>query len=423
MVDVPFPDLCNEGESATDHQKGLVASIQDTYFGNIDDSYENSEYLKSSVNKDEESLNRCLEISEVCSEYFSSEVWPLFTNNCLPGIPPLITLPKKMSSGRFEIRFRIPVKGGVCSLLSAVMTRLLGDNVEDYIQLLGKIATVIADLHSHNLVLGDFCADTIYIEKFTTPTELLIKVWIVSLANIHVLQPSAHKEIQHIQSSPPQQREARRRAAPEVVKMGLYSRSSDVFCFARLMWWVFNTLSEDRASQIVDSSPSDPLKTISDSEIYETISSVNAPSLLKRPRVCPTDTYSLMEQCWRPRRSERPSMSVLQEHLTKKEGLSFLENYEAQNDNFMKYPTTLVFPKEEYDESTSIGSASTSFSGSSSLSSSRKNSATCNTEQLLSIPQTALENPSSTFFGEAAMLSSSPSLPSLRPSQVRFPVT
>lgn len=103
----------------------------------------------------------------------------------------------------------------------------------------------------------------------------------------------------------------------------------------------------------------------------------------------------------------------------RKEGLSFLENYEAQNDNFMKYPTTLVFPKEEYDESTSIGSASTSFSGSSSLSSSRKNSATFNTEQLLSIPQTALENPSSTFFGEAAMLSSSLPLPSLRPSQVQ----
>lgn len=95
------------------------------------------------------------------------------------------------------------------------------------------------------------------------------------------------------------------------------------------------------------------------------------------------------------------------------------ENYERLDDILMGYSNTLVPPKEDYDESPLIASTSTPFSGSSSLPSSRKNSSVFNTVQPLSIPQTALENPSSTSWGEATSMSFSPPLPSLRPSQLK----
>lgn len=42
------------------------------------------------------------------------------------------------------------------------------------------------------------------------------------------------------------------RAAPEVVKDGLYSHASDVFCFGQLMWWVINGFceAEDPSTQV-----------------------------------------------------------------------------------------------------------------------------------------------------------------------------
>lgn len=72
--------------------------------------------------------------------------------------------------------FWLPSEHNMCSLVKAVHSLLLGKDIKEYIQCLANIASVIADLHSHGLVLCDFRADTIYVETDPTATGQMTKV-------------------------------------------------------------------------------------------------------------------------------------------------------------------------------------------------------------------------------------------------------
>lgn len=72
--------------------------------------------------------------------------------------------------------FWLPFENSACSLESAVYMMWLGRDIKDYIQCLADIATAIADLHSYGLVLCDFSAERIYIEKYPTAAGQRTKV-------------------------------------------------------------------------------------------------------------------------------------------------------------------------------------------------------------------------------------------------------
>lgn len=79
--------------------------------------------------------------------------------------------------------FWLPSVHNMCSLAKAVHSLLLGRDIKEYIQCLANIATVIADLHSYGLVMRDFSAYTIYIEKDPTATGQMTKVnWRISIS-------------------------------------------------------------------------------------------------------------------------------------------------------------------------------------------------------------------------------------------------
>ncbi|PVD32240.1 hypothetical protein C0Q70_07673 [Pomacea canaliculata] len=356
---VKFPDIHAEGQAATEHRKGPVISMLDTFFGGFNEtldetSEERQDYVNTSK-RHQRPVRSPMSIKELCPKDFSSDVWSVLTEGHLPGISPLISQPKRNSERELEISFAIPAKYSICSLERAVVRRWLGNDIQEYVECLGNIATAIAELHSRGLVLCDFCADKIFIEKVPTATGEINKVvWFASIANIRSMQHHVNASGQLIEVPPPQNSEALRRAAPEVVKHGLYSQASDVFCFGRLMWWVFNTFCRVEVGEEVNKHAQDPFAEVDDSELYSRISDLGAAALVQRPPACPPVLYHLMLKCWEPRRSERPSIQDLQELLTGVEDSSRIGNHnqtseydyfegysEAETDDVYNNPDTI----------------------------------------------------------------------------------
>lgn len=80
--------------------------------------------------------------------------------------------------------FVVMAENGMCSLEKAVETRWLGNSIDNYIECLERIASVIATLHARGLVLCDFSADMIYIEKDSTSEHLKnVRLPLVSFHN------------------------------------------------------------------------------------------------------------------------------------------------------------------------------------------------------------------------------------------------
>ncbi|XP_025100800.1 uncharacterized protein LOC112568022 isoform X2 [Pomacea canaliculata] len=306
MKSMIFPDIRGEGQAATEHGKGPIASVLNNMLDASDGLYSkgNNEVLKIENSKHQVSLRGLIQIQEVCPKDFSTSVFSRLTSCHLPGISPLISHPRITSDEKQEFSFWLPSEHSMCSLVNAVHSLLLGRDIKEYIQCLANIASVIADLHSHGLVLCDFRADAIYVEKDPTATGQMTKVWLGSLANMRILQPCGEKEDQHIEIAPPQDNEVCGRAAPEVVKDGLYSHASDVFCFGQLMWWVINGFCEAE----------DP-----STQVYNKIEDIYDSSLGKIPQACPRHIYTLIKWCCLTEKNRRPPIHVVQKYLTGEE--------------------------------------------------------------------------------------------------------
>ncbi|MGH0179371.1 UNVERIFIED_CONTAM: hypothetical protein FKN15_001384 [Acipenser sinensis] len=84
--------------------------------------------------------------------------------------------------------------------------------------------------------------------------------------------------------------------APESLKAGTFSHSSDVWMFGVMLWEMFTYCQEPwlgmSGRQIL-------LKTDRDGE------------RLERPKDCPQELYSIMRQCWAPQPQDRPTFAAL----------------------------------------------------------------------------------------------------------------
>lgn len=60
----------------------------------------------------------------------------------------------------------------LCSLKDAVLSRWLGKDLEPYLLCLQQLASNISYLHSRRIILCDFAADTIYVEKNSEDNKL-----------------------------------------------------------------------------------------------------------------------------------------------------------------------------------------------------------------------------------------------------------
>uniref|UniRef100_A0A8C0B1E1 Tyrosine-protein kinase n=1 Tax=Buteo japonicus TaxID=224669 RepID=A0A8C0B1E1_9AVES len=89
-------------------------------------------------------------------------------------------------------------------------------------------------------------------------------------------------------------------SAPEVFSYSNYSTKSDVWSFGVLMWEVF---SEGKI----------PYENRTNGEVVEEI---NAGFRLYKPKLASKAIYEVMSHCWRMRKDDRPSFSVLLYHLS-----------------------------------------------------------------------------------------------------------
>ncbi|KFZ56583.1 Tyrosine-protein kinase ITK/TSK [Antrostomus carolinensis] len=89
-------------------------------------------------------------------------------------------------------------------------------------------------------------------------------------------------------------------SAPEVFSYSNYSTKSDVWSFGVLMWEVF---SEGKI----------PYENRTNGEVVEEI---NAGFRLCKPKLASKAIYEVMSHCWRMRKDDRPSFSVLLYHLS-----------------------------------------------------------------------------------------------------------
>jgi serine/threonine protein kinase len=87
--------------------------------------------------------------------------------------------------------------------------------------------------------------------------------------------------------------------APESLKDGTFTTSSDVWSFGVVLWEMV-TLAEL------------PYKGYSNQEVIET---VIKGKIIDRPEGCPDDLYDLMRECWQKRESRRPTFLDICERL------------------------------------------------------------------------------------------------------------
>ncbi|XP_025100570.1 uncharacterized protein LOC112567904 isoform X2 [Pomacea canaliculata] len=308
LKNATFPDISREGEGATEHKKGPVTTVNEMFLKSSDNMTRTVIDLLDdhNIGQNDHLLTHQEKFTEACQEDFCF-VLPLLTKDYLPGIPQLIAQPKTTLEGT-EISFVVMAENGMCSLEKAVETRWLGNSIDKYIECLERIASVIATLHARRLVLCDFSADMIYIEKDST-SEHLKNVWIASIANMRILQECTDEEDQHKQM--PQHCKPSSRMAPEVVMGGHYSPSSDVFCFGHLMSWLFDALYKPK--DYIGDSMSYHSPAIPESKIER--GALGARSLPMTPCVCTDEIYGLMAQCLKDAKSERISIESLLQNL------------------------------------------------------------------------------------------------------------
>ncbi len=90
--------------------------------------------------------------------------------------------------------------------------------------------------------------------------------------------------------------------APEVITRNKYSKSSDVWSFGVTVWEVFNFAIEPYFTL---KSPQDVLEFVAGG------------GRLKKPAICPENTWKIIEGCFQSAASSRPTFDQLKDDLTK----------------------------------------------------------------------------------------------------------
>ncbi|XP_070211557.1 uncharacterized protein [Littorina saxatilis] len=311
-----FPNLSSDEQAATKHAKGPILSLIDDFPGIT--FAEDSE----SGGGDSPAYVNCgpkkgpVHFVEPCSTRFSNEEWTILSQEDLPGITKLIGRPKHNPAGQLVLPFVIPATS-LCSVKDAVLGRWLGAELELYVVCLQQLAHHMYHLHDRGIVLCDFSAETVHVEKVSDVNRVM-KVWVTSLPQIKVLPEGqvANELDRHVNLHCPQDPDQRRRAAPEVLQHGQYSPASDVYCFSMLVWWVFNAFHLSDAGTVSDPGDLSPLNTVPVNKIYENVIEGFRGPLLPRPDCCPKRLYKLMQASWQSQMHLRPSIDKLRRNLT-----------------------------------------------------------------------------------------------------------
>lgn len=94
---------------------------------------------------------------------------------------------------------------------------------------------------------------------------------------------------------------AYRWAAPEAIKQGMFSSSSDVWSYGVTLWEIFSYGEK-------------PYCHMSNQDVVEQVC-VSGGKRLKQPEGCPDAAYQLMKRCWSIKPSQRPGFDVIHEEL------------------------------------------------------------------------------------------------------------
>jgi len=83
--------------------------------------------------------------------------------------------------------------------------------------------------------------------------------------------------------------------APESVNYGKFTAKTDIFSFGVTMWEIYSAAKE-------------PWGDLMMAEVLERL---NAGERLEKPRICPSDAYEIMQQCWKMNSNHRPTFAQL----------------------------------------------------------------------------------------------------------------
>eukprot|EP00040_Diaphanoeca_grandis_P003142 m.23917 g.23917 ORF g.23917 m.23917 type:complete len:679 (+) comp14413_c0_seq1:155-2191(+) len=90
--------------------------------------------------------------------------------------------------------------------------------------------------------------------------------------------------------------------APESVNYGKFTSKSDIFSFGVTMWEIYTAAKE-------------PWGDLMMAEVLERL---NAGERLEKPRICPSDVYEIMKNCWKMDSKLRPSFAQLMKQFQPK---------------------------------------------------------------------------------------------------------
>ncbi|XP_063439945.1 uncharacterized protein LOC134721119 [Mytilus trossulus] len=184
---------------------------------------------------------------------------------------------------------------------------------DDFIHIVVKIAHFISGMHRRHFILGDLCAENLFVSDDTK------QVFLPRIGRVLHFDESDGIEDCLLGSM----YQDRKRWNPiEVLQHGQYSYESDVYRFAMTVYEFYTALNIHSQDPMADQLNCAPFAYVESDVLLDVLYNGAVPP---RPKLCPDWLYGILLKCWDRDRTQRPSALWLKNIISRQMGDPFLD--------------------------------------------------------------------------------------------------
>ncbi|EKX52428.1 hypothetical protein GUITHDRAFT_65027 [Guillardia theta CCMP2712] len=218
-----------------------------------------------------------------------------------PKLLQLLAITNEPGSGDYCMVTELASKGALDVILSSLAKERQTLSLLVQLQVARQICDGMVHLALHGVVHGDLATRNVLVFRLDARNHLDVSVKVADYG-LSIISARWYRQ-SHAASFNTARSMTRpvRWMAPESIERRQFSEKSDVWAFGVTMWEIWTY-----AEKI-------PYESVSEDSLVET--KVLGGERLPRSPSCPAAVYSIMLECWRERKSERPGFSDLQRKL------------------------------------------------------------------------------------------------------------
>ncbi|CAC5409129.1 unnamed protein product [Mytilus coruscus] len=184
---------------------------------------------------------------------------------------------------------------------------------DDFIHIVVKIAHFISEMHRRHFILGDLCAENLFVSDDTK------QVFLPRIGRVLYFEESDGIEDCLLGCM----YQDRRRWNPiEVLQHGQYSYESDIYRFAMTVYEFYTALNIHSQDPMADQLNCAPFAYIESDVLLDVLYNGAVPP---RPKLCPDWLYGILLKCWDRDRTQRPSALWLKNIISRQMGDPLLD--------------------------------------------------------------------------------------------------